>query len=306
VKFQNLSVVFLWSFVLFILIFIPTHSLEELTVRSVLSWVGISILIILIIKNLLKSKLSEYKELYIAVKGKFKTKELIESKTSVRLVFSGGACWFLILIFKSGLLPIPLFIIGATLMIWGLSHFLEENGLYKFSESSLSNKWILSALGSIVLYWSAFKSAGQVNSVFNIDPGFFPFTLTAMALFNIATLLFLLMIPVFIISGLIMLCNFVREVFFKKKKKNELMIFTGVLVFSAYASLFSLFMLSPTLQDKAVNSIALQTDFNSSHTCDDEWLKDKPVIFVGPNSNYVLATSQDHEGKYTIQRCISL
>lgn len=307
-KFQNLSFVFIWSFLLMTLAFAPQHSLETpLSIKATFSWIGIFILICLIIKNLYKAQKAEYKDLALYFKEKlpFKDKELKESKASVRLVVLGGICWFLILIFKEGLFPLPLFILGSTLMVWGLSIFLEENGLYKFSESNLSNKWVLSAIFSSVLYWAGFKSAGQINSIFSVDPSLFPFTLAGMVVFNIATLFFLLMTPIFLISSATMMINFIREIV-TKNKKNELIIFPIIIMFSAYASLFGLFMLSTEVQNKAVKLIALKTDFNSAHLCDAEWLKQEAVIFVGPNSNYVLAPSKEDKKEYQIQKCISL
>ncbi|MEH6385765.1 MAG: hypothetical protein V7780_14240 [Colwellia sp.] len=307
-KFHNLSFAFFWCFLLITLAFVPTHNLSlSLSVKDIFSWIGIIVLSFLTLKNLYKAKLVEYKELlsYLQKQVPFIDKELTESKTAVTLVMSGGACWFLILIFKDGLLPLPLFILGTTLMLWGISLFFEENGIYKFSESSLSNKWILAAVGSSLIYWASFKSAGQVNSIFNIEPSLFPFTLTAMVLYNIATLFFLLMIPVFLSTSVYMLFKFIYEVV-TKKHKSELAIFPAVILFSAYASIFGLLMLTPEVQNKSVKNIALKTDFNSNHLCSAGWLKDQPVIFVGPNSNYVLGSSETNKKELVIQQCISL
>ncbi|EDM67320.1 hypothetical protein PE36_12777 [Moritella sp. PE36] len=288
------------------LVFVPTHSLEiPLSVRASFSWGGIFFLLFLVFRNLNKAREKEYAELKIYLRDKFKPKVLVESTTTQWLVLSGGVCWFLILIFKDTLIPLPLFILGGTLMVWGLSNFLEENGLYNFSESRLSNKWVLSAIGSVLIYWAGFKSAGQINSVFNVDPGFFPFTLTAMVVFNLATLFFLLMIPVFFISTFVMIKNFIGEIVCKKIKVG-LAIFPLIIMFSCYASLFGVKMLSPQVQNEVTNSIALKTDFNSSHICKGDWLNGKPVIFIGPNSTHVLAQSRVTSDKYDIFRCTSL
>jgi len=308
VKFHNLSFAFVWCFLLITLVFVPTHNLSlPLSVKGFFSWVGIIVLSFLTLKNLYKATLAEYKELlsYLKKQIPYIDKELTESKSAVTLVMSGGACWFLILIFKDGLLPLPLFILGTTLMLWGISLFLEENGIYKFSESSLSNKWVLGAIGSSLVYWASFKSAGQINSIFNIEPSLFPFTLTAMVLYNIATVFFLLMIPVFILTSAYMIFKFVYELVSKKRKK-ELAIFPAIILFSAYASIFGLIMLSQEVQNKSVKTIALKTDFNSAHLCGADWLKDQPVIFVGPNSSYVLGPSQLDHKELVVQKCISL
>lgn len=307
-KFEKLSFAFIWLFLLTLLVFIPEHSLTPpLSIKATFSWLGIFALAFLVVKNLIKASHDEYRALVIHSKGKIPSfkGEIVESNMALGLSYSGLACWLLIILFKDSFFPLPLFILGAILMVWGLSIFLEENGVYNFSESRLSNKWVLSAIASAVLYWAGFKSAGQVNSVFGIDPGFFPFTLAAMVLVNVVILFCLIMVPVFLISGAGMLLKVVKEVSGKKKRK-ESMIFMAVLVFSAYASIMGLIMQSPKAQENIVRKIALKTDFNSTHLCKDDWLKDKSVIFVGPNSSRVLAESNVQEDKYEIYECISL
>jgi len=315
-QFKNLSLLFTWLLLLIILAPIPIYNLETLlsgdyflSLHGIIIFPIIILLIFLMIRSLCKAEKNEYKELVVYLrdnlKGKFQPKKLRESKAVLRLAFSGGVCLWLIFIFKDSPFTIPLFVLGTTLIIWGLSLFLEDNGVYKFSELRLSNKWLLSGIVSAIIFWAGFKSAGQINSVFNIDPSFFPFTFTAMVLFNIATLFCLFMIPVFILSLLITCFHFIREVA-NKRKNDESLIFPIVLVFSVYASYFGLSMLSPEMQYQMANLIALKTDFNSTHTCKAEWLKEKPVIFVGPNSNYVLALSEENKGKYSIQECLSL
>lgn len=307
-KFENLSFAFIWLFLLTLLVLIPEHSLTlPLSIKATFSWLGIFILVFLVAKNLIKASRDEYRALVFHIKGKIPSfkGEIVESNMALRLSYSGLACWFLIILLKDSFFPLPLFILGAILMVWGLAIFLEENGVYKFSESRLSNKWVLSAIASAVLYWAGFNSAGQVNSVFAIDPGFFPFTLAAMVLVNVIILFCLIMVPVFIVSGGVMLLKFAREVSGKKKSKESMM-FMAVIVFSGYASLTGLIMQSPKAQEDIVRSIALKTDFNSTHVCKDDWLKDKPVIFVGPNSSHVLTKSNVHKDKYEIYKCISL
>lgn len=307
-KFEKLSFAFIWLFLLTLLVFIPEHSLTPpLSIKATFSWLGIITLTFLVAKNLIKAGLNEYRALIIYIKGKIPSfkDEIVESNMALGLSYSGLACWLLIITLKNSYFFLPLFILGAILIVWGLSVFLEENGIYKFSESRLSNKWVLSAIASTVLYWAGFKSAGQVNSVFGIDPAFFPFTLTAMVLVNVISLFCLIMVPVFFALGCIMLLNFVRDISGKKKNK-ESMIFIAALVFSAYASIMGLMMQFPKAQENIVKSIAVKTDFNSTHVCKDDWLKNKPVIFTGPNSSHVLAESHVHQGKYDIYKCISL
>lgn len=303
-KLENLSIAFIWLFLLTLLVFIPEHSLTPpLSIKAMFSWLGIFILAFLVVKNLIKANRDEYRALVVHIKGKIPSfkGEIVESNMALGLSYSGLGCWFLIILLKNSFFPLPLFILGAILMVWGLSIFLEENGVYKFSESRLSNKWVLSAVVSAVLYWAGFNSAGQVNSVFGIDPGFFPFTLAAMVLVNVIILFCLIMVPIFFVSGVVI----VRE-FTGKKKSKEYMMFVAVLVFSAYASLMGLTMLSPKAQDNIVKLIALKTDFNSTNICTNDWLKDKPVIFVGPNSSHVFTESNIHKGVYEIYKCISL
>jgi hypothetical protein len=102
-----------------------------------------------------------------------------------------------------------------------------------------------------------------------------------------------------------MVLKFVYELVSKKRKK-ELAIFPAVILFSAYASIFGLLMLSPEVQNKSVKTIALKTDFNSAHLCGADWLKNQPVIFVGPNSSYVLGPSKLDNKELVVQKCISL
>jgi len=308
VKFEKLASAFIWLFLLTLLVFIPQHSLiPPLSIKATFSWLGIIALAFLVAKNLIKAGHNEYRALVSYIKGKIPSfkGEIIESNMALGLSYSGLVCWFLIILLKDSFFPLPLFILGAILMVWGLSIYLEENGVYKFSESRLSNKWVLSAIASAVLYWAGFKSAGQVNSVFGIDPGFFPFTLAAMVLVNVIILFCLIMAPLFFILAGVMLIKFVRDISGKQKSK-ESMIFPAVLVFSAYAALVGLMMQHPKAQENIVKSIALKTDFNSAHACRDDWLKNKSVIFVGPNSSHVLTESNVHEGKYEIYKCISL
>lgn len=307
-KFENFSFAFIWLYLLTLLVFIPEHSLTPpLSIKATFSWLGILILTFLVAKNLIKASHDEYKALVIHIKGKipFFKGEIVESNMALGLSYSGLGCWLLILLLRDSFFPLPLFILGAILMVWGLSIFLEENGVYKFSESRLSNKWVLSAIASAVLYWAGFNSAGQVNSVFGIDPGFFPFTLAAMVLVNVIILFCLIMIPVFFVLVVIMSLNFFKKRSREEKSKESMMLI-AVLVFSVYASFMGLMMLSPKSQENIVRSIALKTDFNSTHVCKDDWLKDKPVIFVGPNSSHVLTKSNVHKDKYDIYKCISL
>ncbi|WP_339515724.1 hypothetical protein [Pseudomonas sp. RL_15y_Pfl2_60] len=306
-KFKKLSHAFIFLFLLIILVFIPGHSLTPpLSIKATFSWIGITMLVFLVAKNLIKASQDEYSALVTHIKGKIPSfkGEIVESSMALWLSYSGLTCWFLMALLKDIFFPLPLLILGATLMVWGLSIFLEENGVYKFSESRLSNKWVLSAIASAVLYWAGFKSAGQVNSVFGIDPGFFPFTLAAMILVNVIVLFCLIMLPVLLVLVGVTLLKFVNDISGKHKSK-ESMIFSVVLAFSAYASIIGIIMQFPEAQENIVRSIALKTDFNSTHLCKGDWLKDKAVIFVGPNSSYVLTDSNNHEGKYEIYKCIS-
>lgn len=310
-NFQHLSFALIWCFGLVLLIFIPSHSLSlPLSVKGLFSWIGIIILLFLVLKNVWKAKANEYKEykeFYFYLKGKipFIGKELVESKASINLSLSGAICWFLILIFKDGFLSFPLFIVGSILIIWGLSLFLEDNGIYKFTESKLSNKWVLGSLIASLTFWASFKSAGQINNVFGIDPSLFPFTLAAMTVYNIALFVFLLMIPVFLMTLLYMVLKTVYGLI-TKNHHSELTIFPIIIVFSAYASMTGLLMLDTKNQKKTVKSVAYRTDYNSKHLCDVEWLKGEPVIFVGPNSNYVLGRSESNKELQVIQKCLSL
>ncbi|PFG11415.1 hypothetical protein [Marinobacter sp. LV10MA510-1] len=305
-KFKNLSFVFVWLFLIVSLAFIPQRSLiSSFSVEAALSWLGVLILSGLTIRSLFKAK-NEYGEFFLLLKSKFKPKPFKASKTVDRLILSGGSCWFLILLFKDSLFPIPLFILGAILMVWGLSLCLEENGVYKFSETRLSNKWILAAISSSVLYWAGFTAASQINSVFGIDPSFFPFSFSAMIVFNVATLLFLLMIPVFLASSAVMVVGFISEVKNREVSKDNSAILPLVLAFSAYAAIFGLTMLQPAVQLQAARSIALKTDFNSKNVCQSEWLNGKPVIFLGPNLKYVLSQSKENAEEFKVQECLSL
>ncbi len=126
-----------------------------------------------------------------------------------------------------------------------------------------------------------------------------------MVLYNIATVFFLLMIPFFILTSAYMMFNIFYKLVSKKRKK-ELAIFPAIILFSAYASIFGLIMLSQEVQNKSVKTIALKTDFNSAHLCGADWLKDQPVIFVGPNSSYVLGPSKSDNKELVVQKCISL
>lgn len=307
-KFENLTFAFVWSILLAILVIVPEHNLTlPLSIKATFSWMGIIILAFLILKNLLKAKIPEYKALVLYIKGKipFIERDLIKSEVAERLMLSGLISWLFIMPFKNSFFPLPLFTLGSILLIWGLSIFFEKNGVYKFSESNLSNKWVLSGIGSVILYWASFKSAGQINSVFSMDSGLFPYTLVAMVLVNVIVLFSLIMIPVFIILAFAMIIKFVRKVF-GKPKNDESMIFMAVLVFSGYFSIIGLMMQYQKLQDSVVRSIALKTDFNFSHVCEDNWLKDKPVIFIESNSSHVLAQSKKNDKKFEIYKCISL
>ena len=108
------------------------------------------------------------------------------------------------------------------------------------------------------------------------------------------------------LASIILVVNFIYEVFGKFENKSDREILPFILVFSAYASLFGIMMLMPKAEINTVKNIASKTDFNSKHTCEAEWLKDKSVIFIGPNSQYVLAISEESPTEFEVQKCLSL
>lgn len=306
-KLKKLPFAFTWLFLLTTLIFSPEYSLSfPLSEKAAFSWIAIIFFSFLVVKNLLQASREEYAEvaLYFKSKVPFFKKDLIESKMVLRLVYSGLLSWILMIIFKNTFLSLPLFILGLILMAWGLSTFMEDNGLYHLSRSSLSNKWFLGGAFSSILYWAGFKSAEQINSVFSIDPSFFPFTLSAMILVNVFVLFCLFMVPVFFICCALLFFNIVKLII-RKKDYTQSRIFMAVLVFSAYAAIIGLKMQSPKLQNHFVNLIALKTDFNSKHLCANDRLKGIPVIFLGPNSRRVLAISRDSHNEYQVYQCIT-
>ncbi|MDI3324527.1 hypothetical protein QKW35_09080 [Pontibacterium granulatum] len=315
---RYLPLAFLYAFLIVCLVFMPSYSLDiPLSKEASVIWLAIFLLFLKFVITMSKVTRQELFNCFSFVKGRVFSMEMKTTKVTNRLLFAGGACWFLILFFKETLFPLPLFVLGSILFVWGLSRFLEENSVYRFSESYISNRWLLGGLSSFILYWAGFNSASQINSMFGVDPGFFPFTISAMVFYNVAVILFLLMIPVFFVSSSILVAGIIKDLVNDKDEGrdkredgdegNVYAVLISIVVFSAYASVAGLIMLSPNTESVAVKSIAMKTDFNSKHYCKGEHLKDKSVIFIGPNSNVVLAEAVDNsKQQFSVQKCVSL
>ncbi|WP_462160666.1 hypothetical protein [Pseudoalteromonas maricaloris] len=308
-KCENLISAFGCLIIIATLVFVPTQTLSPpLSPLSFITWLAITALTLFLINKLKSADESEYeyfKERIMQAIPISNTLHLKESRTALWLVNFGMLVWLLLLVTKANYYGLGLLIIGAVAMIWGFSIQLEANGIYRAFNSYVSNKWILGVCSSALLFFSGVESASQINAVFGVDSSLFPFTVTAMLVINICVIFCLMMLIIFAITVCIVGLQLISDLRRKPKTSSSPMIFVALLFFSTYASLAGLIIHPSEAKENIARKIALKIDFNSSHLCTNSELKNRPVIFLGPNLSRVLAQSEKDEKTYQVYQCVS-
>lgn len=229
----------------------------------------------------------------------YKYKPKFSTKTK-SLYLAGLLSWMPIVISGAKFQPALLFCIGSILLLWSTLLALEENGVYSFLNTWKSDKIFISFLIAAITFWGGYTSASQINNVFYIDSSYFPFTFSAMTVYNIARLTTYFTIPTTVILMIFALYDAMRTFRSKPSRVGEISLF---LVPMVYFAITGLIINEENVIKKSLIEISYSVDFNKNSHCDNSSVKNKPVIFLGPNSEKVLVKLYDKKDKFSIKDC---
>lgn len=243
------------------------------------------------------SKIS-YKNLmeHIISKLNSYSKKDLDNNIAANLALIGMSVWLLAIYFREGVMVGPLVIAGTLVMIWSVMTFFEDSALIKILSSYASSKKIFGFLSACIVFWATYTTFGQVNTVFGVDPSYFPFAITVGIFINIAKMFALTSIVVTPLSMIMSLINmFTSSHPFWSNSRQAVLYCT--LILSSLVFLTLEFLWSDEFIHNKLLESAEVMDMNSNHLCHNDLLvkgKEKvPVIFIGPNSSLVLYKNGD-------------
>ena len=292
---------------LFLLSFLTT----ELAHASTVLWVFVWLVLVAILLTAIKTATAITFREALAFKNKLVTGLVIlneripqpeVSPLATILCFAGISCWLAIVRLEGVIYPKVFFASGFILFIWGFSLILEDTGIYKYVRKKVTHLWLLSLGLTTLLFWAGVQGAAHVNQAFPADPSHFPFTLSAMVVYNLLVAFSFAMMGVFIFVALAILYNIVISSFEKKNSEDSSGVLPLFLIFSLLVPIVGLAMNQKEIRKVYVKDIALSTDFNESHLCTNVRVLGKPVVFLGPNSRTVMVYSES-DAKPAIEPC---
>ncbi|HDY7887654.1 TPA: hypothetical protein ACGUWK_004373 [Vibrio vulnificus] len=226
--------------------------------------------------------------------------------------------WIVLIVL--GLLTANIYIMATTMVYTGMLPFI--NIVLWFSISELGCKlrkhlktwhWAVIASWLIFLYslYAQKWTAGVLNDVFHVDPSHFTITYSLLAfwftpvgifyqdsvvgsvfaIFMVTALVFITFLPFVLLSKLPM----------KKILKVTVLFFLTIFLVSFLLQTAS--NISNRVGDIALN-FALWADFNESHLCSDEWVKQSQrVIFLGGDKVLVHDPSSEVGRQFKVESC---
>lgn len=234
--------------------------------------------------------------IYFVYKIDLYSKKKLDNKSSANLAFSGMCVLQLSVYLREGVLATPFFVLGVLVMIWGVMIFFEGSVLIKNLASYISSKIVFGFVSASIVFWATYSSFNQINSIFGVDPSYFPFTITIGIFINVVKVIALasiLIMPISLIMVILSLFtsghgfwSFTRQIFLY-----------STLILSFLILQFLNFLWSDEFTRQKLIESAQLMDMNNNHLCHNEVLFSEeeklPVIFISPSSSVVLYNKGD-------------
>lgn len=219
------------------------------------------------------------------------SKKDLENKSAANLALIGMCIWLLAIYLREGVMVAPFVIAGTLVMILSIMIFFEDSILVKAISSYSSSKKMFGFISACIVFWATYTTFGQVNSVFGVDPSYFPFTITIGIFINIAKVVALTSIVIAPLSMIMVVIHmFTSNHPFWSNSRHAVLYCSLILSFLIVLTLGSLW--SDDFIHKKLLESAYAMDMNGNHLCHNDLLiqdgKKVPVIFIGPNSSLVL------------------
>ncbi|WP_432472352.1 hypothetical protein [Amphritea sp. HPY] len=225
------------------------------------------------------------------------------------------------------------FIALSSLLILSLLSWVD----YSLDKQSWYSRKILFGLISIVVAIASFCSLSLtysvINSIFKVDPSFFPLAISFGTVVHFFWLFNIFFSITLCLVGALLVMVFLYEVYcacFKEynplesyRRGRVIFVLSSAFFVSYFYLLAPKMLLGKELDDNVIKvmiaDVAYELDFNSSHLCDNSELtysadggktgESKKVIFLGPNYSKVLYgvlnKPQDHApSEYAIAECM--
>ncbi|EHH1260565.1 hypothetical protein J7H92_004398, partial [Vibrio parahaemolyticus] len=284
--------------------FAPDYSLSIPFETPLAALGGMAVLFCLLfgVRDLSKIGYQNLKD-HIFSKLNMYSQKTLDNKSSANLALIGMCIWLLAIYFRQGAMVAPLVIAGTLVMIWSVMIFFEESLLVKAISTYSSSKKIFGFISACIVFWATYTTFGQVNSVFGVDPSYFPFTITVGIFINIAKVVALTSIVITPLSVIMSFINmFTSNHPFWSNSRQAVLYCT--LILSSMIFLTLGFLWSDEFMHRKLLESAQVMDMNGNHLCHNDLLiqdgKKVPVIFIGPNSSLVL---YNKDGKFDIADC---
>jgi hypothetical protein len=224
------------------------------------------------------------------------SKRDVRNKSAEKIALIGMVLFPIAIYYRDGVFLAPL-------IIWSIMIFLEDSVVVKAIFSYSSSKKIFAFLSSCVVFWATYTTFGQVNTVFGVDPTYFPFAITVGIFINIIKVAIFPSIVVAPLSVIFLIINaFTSKHPFWSVSRQYLLSCTFIL--SSFMLLMFIYVKSDDFIQKKILESAEVMDMNNNHHCHSKDLlrgsKKLPVVFLGPNSSLVL---YKNNGKFDIADC---
>jgi len=162
-----------------------------------------------------------------------------------------------------------------------------------------SFRWAFAAVLAVVVFFARAQAMGDVNSIFHIDPGALPMTVTAGTAMRFATYLFW---PMAVISGISVLTLIVMKWGTLLDDADDVGKVSAWSrgIFALVASSLALLIIYAQLSEEGIKAklyrLAHDTDFNAAFDCKGFKATELDALFIGPDQRKALFAPKISQG----------